>query len=322
MKPRLVVGPVLPDAVAERATREFDTILLQAGDMMSSEAIEALQRHRAEAFLVPPSFPMDAGMISRCPPTLKVAALCTVGFDNVDLAAAKARDIAVTNTPEVETDATAELAFMLVLCACRRAAEYLSVMRDGWKRSIAFNELLGEQVSGRTIGIVGMGRIGRAVAARARGFSMRVIYHERQRLPRELESDAQYFGDFLAMLPHCQVLSLHMPASPQTSAIMNAQTFALLPQGAVFVNAARGGLVDEDALIAALTSGHLFAAGLDVFQHEPAFDRRLAALPNVFLTPHIGSGTQETREAMGFLALDNAAAVCEGRPALNPVPPP
>ena len=211
---------------------------------------------------------------------------------------------------------------MLVLCACRRAAEYLSVMRDGWGRSLAFNEMLGEQVSGRTLGIVGMGRIGRAVAARARGFNMRIIYHERHRLAPEIEGDAQYFGDLLAMLPHCQVLSLHTPATPQTSVIMNAQTFALLPKGAVFVNAARGSLVDEDALIAALTSGHLFAAGLDVFQHEPAFDRRFAALPNLFLTPHVGSGTLETREAMGFLALDNAAAVCDGRPAINPVPSP
>ncbi len=123
------------------------------------------------------------------------------------------------------------------------------------------------------------------------------------------------------MLPHCKVLSLHIPATPQPDAIMNSQTFALLPKGAVFVNAARGSLVDEDALIAALTSGHLFAAGLDVFQHEPAFDRRFAALPNVFWTPHIGSGTEETREAMG-LALDNAAAVCEGRPPLNLVPSP
>jgi lactate dehydrogenase-like 2-hydroxyacid dehydrogenase len=147
MKPRLVVGPVLPDAVAERATREFEAILPQAGDMRAPEATEALQRHGAEAFLVPPSFPMDAGMISRCPPTLKVAALCTVGFDNVDLDAAKTRAITVTNTPDVETDATAELAFMLVLCACRRAGEYLSVIRDGWKRPLAFNEMLGGEYS-------------------------------------------------------------------------------------------------------------------------------------------------------------------------------
>jgi lactate dehydrogenase-like 2-hydroxyacid dehydrogenase len=146
---------------------------------------------------------------------------------------------------------------------------------------------------------------------------MKVIYHNRTRLSPELEQGAEYYADLEQMLPHSQILSLHLPAGGGT--LMTRETFALLPKGAVFVNSARGALVDEDALIEALTNGQLFAAGLDVFRKEPDFDKRFAALPNVFLTPHMASATQETRDAMGNLALDNLAAVCAGRPALTPV---
>jgi hydroxypyruvate reductase len=146
---------------------------------------------------------------------------------------------------------------------------------------------------------------------------MDIVYCNRTRLPEELEQGARHFSDFHAMLPHCQILSLHAPAGRATEGIMDAAAFSLLPPDAVFVNTARGSLVDEDALIDALQTGRLFAAGLDVFRNEPAFDLRLASLPNVFLTPHMGSATVETRKAMGFRALDNAAAVLSGRPAID-----
>ena len=172
--------------------------------------------------------------------------------------------------------------------------------------------------SGRTLGIVGMGRIGQAVARRARGFDMRVLYHNRKRLPPDQEEGAEYVERLEALLPRSEILSLHLPGGG-AGTLMTREAFALLPRGAVFVNTARGSLVDEDALLEALQSGHLFAAGLDVFRREPDFDLRFAALPNVFLTPHVASATTETRNQMGFKALDNIAAVLAGRPAINPV---
>jgi hydroxypyruvate reductase len=192
-------------------------------------------------------------------------------------------------------------------------------MRDGWRRGYGLGEMMGQRVWGKTLGILGMGRIGQAMAARARGFGMKILYSGPRRLPAEKEQGAAYFADFREMLPHCQFLSLHAPGGAATASIMNAETFALLPKGAVFVNAARGGLVDEDALISALESGHLFAAGLDVFRNEPDYDLRLSRQPNVFLTPHMGSATVETRNAMGFRALDNIAAVLSDKPPLDPI---
>jgi hydroxypyruvate reductase len=175
------------------------------------------------------------------------------------------------------------------------------------------------KVSGKTLGIVGLGRIGQAVAKRARGFGMTILYTDVRRLAPEAEQGARYFADLRGMLPHCDILTLHAPGGKETDSMINAETLALLPKGAVFVNAARGQLVDEDALIAALKSGHLFAAGLDVFRNEPDFDLRFASLPNVFLVPHMASATVETRSAMGNRALDNIAAVLSGKPAIDPL---
>ena len=208
---------------------------------------------------------------------------------------------------------------MLILCACRRASEYERIMRQGWRKGFGLPDMLGLRPSGRTLGIIGMGRIGRAVAQRARGFGMRVLYSNRSRLPPGLEEGAEYHADWRAMLPRCQILSLHLPGGPGSDGMMDRGAFALLPPGAVFVNAARGALVDEDALVEALASGRLFAAGLDVFRKEPDYDLRLAELPNVFLTPHVASATVETRDAMGHRALDNVAAVLAGRPPMDPV---
>jgi lactate dehydrogenase-like 2-hydroxyacid dehydrogenase len=192
-------------------------------------------------------------------------------------------------------------------------------MQQGWRRSFPWNEMLGRQVANKTLGIVGMGRIGRAVAKRARGFGMKILYTDPFRLAAELEGDAQYFPTMREMLPHSDILTLHLPGGPETDRMMNAEVFALLPKHAVFVNAARGRLVDEEALFQALSSGCLYGAGLDVFHNEPNYDLRFAELPNVFMMPHIGTSTLETRNAMGFRALDNVAAVCAGKPAIDPL---
>jgi lactate dehydrogenase-like 2-hydroxyacid dehydrogenase len=319
MRHRIVVARPMTEAVAARARSEFDAVLAADSAWDTEAVLHQLAAHEAEGLVTWVTIRMDAAAIARLRPSLRVIATCSVGFDHIDAAAARTRGIAVTNTPDVLTDCTADFTMLLLLAACRRAAEYDAIMRAGWARSYAVNEMLGLRASGKTLGILGMGRIGQAVARRARGFGMRVLYSDIRRLPAALEDGSEFVADFRAMLPRCQILSLHAPGGPETDRIMDRETFALLPRGAVFVNAARGALVDEEALIAALQSGHLFAAGLDVFRAEPAFDRRLAALPNVFLAPHMASATEETRTAMGMRALDNLAAVLGGKAPLDPV---
>jgi hydroxypyruvate reductase len=317
-KPRLVVAPGLPRAVFESLADRFDSIGGD-GNMSVEEALAQVEERKADALLVSHRHKMTQAVIARLPDHLKVLATVTVGYDHIDLAATKARGLTVTNTPDVLTDCTADMAMLLMLAACRRAAEAEQLMRRGWRTSFGMGEFLGLQVTGKRLGIFGMGRIGQAMAQRARGFNMQILYSNRSRLKPELEAGARYFADLKDMLPHCDILAIHAPATAATEKAINAETLALLPKGAVLVNTARGSLVDEEALLAALRSGHLFAAGLDVFRSEPDFDQRFAELPNVFLTPHIGSATVETRNAMGFRALDNIAAVCSGAGPIDPV---
>jgi lactate dehydrogenase-like 2-hydroxyacid dehydrogenase len=320
MKPRLVLAALMPRDVVARARDEFDTVVASGpADMTPDEVIAAATAHQADAIQFVNTLPLTARAIARLPPSVRVGATSSVGYDHIDVAAAKARGLVVTNTPGVLSDCTADFAFMMLLAAARRAHEYDSIMRKGWRYRIGQGDLLGVRVSGRTLGLLGMGGVGGAMARRARGFDMRVLYHARNRLRPERENGAKYFADFRAMLPHCDFLSLHAPATPATDRIINAETLARLPRGAVLVNVSRGGLVDEDALYDALTSGQLFAAGLDVFRTEPDFDMRFTGLPNVILSPHIGSGSVETRNAMGYRALDNIAAVLAGRGPIDPL---
>jgi lactate dehydrogenase-like 2-hydroxyacid dehydrogenase len=319
VEPRIVLVSPVPDAVAERARAEFGAVLSQDRNMTAEEMLASLRNHPVEGVFLTSRMRLEAATVEALPDTVRIVATCSVGYDHIDLAACAARGVTVTNTPEVLTAATADLTFMLLLCACRRAADYHSIMKAGWGERFGLNHLLGVQVSGKALGIIGMGRIGRAVAQRARGFDMRVLYHDVYRLPAELEQGAEFYQDLRQMLPRCNIVSLHAPGGTGTGAIMSRETIALLPRGAVLVNAARGDLVDEDALVDALTSGQLFAAGLDVFRSEPNYDLRLRNLSNVFMTPHMGSATIETRTAMGFRALDNIAAVLGGRPPIDPV---
>jgi lactate dehydrogenase-like 2-hydroxyacid dehydrogenase len=320
MKPRLVLACLTTTGVVARARSEFDAIVHEGpADMTVAEVIAAVAKHRAEAILFANTLPLNAAAMATLPETIRVGATCSVGYDHIDVPAAKARGIAVTNTPGVLDECTADHAMMLLLAAARRGAEYDRIMRQGWRYRIGQGDLLGVRVTGKRVGILGMGRIGRAFAQRARGFDMQVLYHGRTRLPPDLERGAQYFADFLDMLPHCDFLSIHAPGGAATDKMVDARALSLLPNGAVLVNVARGSLIDEDALFGALTSGKLFAAGLDVFRDEPDYDLRFSTLDNVVLSPHIASGSRETRDAMGFRALDNIAAVLAGRPAIDPL---
>jgi hydroxypyruvate reductase len=310
----------MPTDVNARAAAAFDAVIVDGKDDMTvPQVVEAATKHRADAIMFTNTLPLNAAAIAQLPASVRVGATSSVGFDHIDVAAAKARGLMVTNTPGVLTECTADHAFMMLLAATRRAYEYDRIMRQGWGYRIGQGDLLGVRVTGKTLGILGMGRIGQAMAQRARGFDMTIVYHARHRLPPEQEQGATYFADFHAMLPHCDFLSLHAPATPATDRIIDARALALLPRGAVLVNVSRGALVDEDALHDALISGQLFAAGLDVFRQEPDFDQRFAKLDNVILSPHVGSATRETRNAMGFRALDNIAAVLAGKGAIDPL---
>ena len=320
MTHRLLLACLTTPGVVARVRGDFDAMVHEGpSDMTVPEMLAAATAHRADAILFTNTLPLDAAAIAGLPASVRAGATISVGYDHIDVAAAKARGLMVTNTPGVLDECTADHAMMLMLAAARRGAEYDRIMRQGWRRRIGQGELLGVRVTGKRVGILGMGRIGQTFARRARGFDMTVLYHSRTRLPPELEQGATYYAGLHDMLPHCDFLSIHAPGGAATDKIVDARALALLPDGAVLVNVARGSLVDEDALFAALRSGKLFAAGLDVFRTEPDYDMRFAALDNVVLSPHMGSASMETRDAMGFRALDNLTEVLSGGPAIDPL---
>ncbi|MEL6266437.1 MAG: D-glycerate dehydrogenase [Pseudomonadota bacterium] len=312
MRPRLLITRRLTDTVQARAARDYDVILNETDEVFARDALVA-RCQDVDAVLPCHSEIFDAGVIAELPERLRIIANHSVGTDHVDLAAAAARGIAVTNTPDVLSDATAEIAMLCMLGAARRGAEGHIMVRDGawdfW--SPAF--MVGRQVTGKRMGIVGMGRVGQVTARRARGFDMEIHYHNRRPLEDAVTGGATYHETLESLLETCEVVSLHCPATPATTGMMDAGAFARMRSGAIFVNTARGALVDENALVGALENGPLFAAGLDVFRTEPGGNPRLAALPNVFLMPHVGSATDQTRDAMGLRALDNLDAFFAGR---------
>ena len=310
-KPVLLITRRLPAAVEARAARDFE-VRLNADDTPRTAADVARLAEGADAVLCCPAEKLDAAAIAALPASVRVLGTFSVGFDHIDIPAARARGIAVCNTPDVLSVATAECAFLLILAAARRAGEGERLVRagawDGW----APTQLIGTQVSGRRLGIFGLGRIGRELARMARGFGMEVHYLDQTRLPEALEQGAIFHSTDATFLPVCDVLSLHAPGGDGTRAWLNAERIARLPRGAIVANAARGTLIDDSALIAALRSGQVAAAGLDVYNNEPALDPAYRTLENVVLLPHLGSATRETRDAMGFLVLDGIAALVAG----------
>jgi glyoxylate reductase len=249
-------------------------------------------------------------------PSLRIVANFSVGYDRIDIEACATQGVVVTNTPGVLDNATADLAFALILATRRRVVEGDRLVRNGeWGASWA-EGWIAEELSGSMLGIVGLGRIGSAVARRARGFELEVIYAQRNRV----ETDLGKYRELDALLEEADIVSVHVPLSPETVRLVDARRLGLLRDGACFVNTARGEIVDQDALVAELVSGRI-RGGLDVFVNEPEVPGLLLDLPNVVLTPHLGSATRQTREAMTRLAVDNVLAVERGDPPLTPVLP-
>ena len=269
----------------------------------------------ADALLVLPFDRLDADFFRRVSTSVKVISTYSVGVDHIDMLAAGKRNIAIGYTPAEVTDATADIAMLLLLGASRRAFEAQQLVRTGEWTIPRAGALLGWQVTGKNLGILGMGRIGRAVAKRARSFGMMIHYSNQHQLSAEKAGDAVFHADPLELLKVSQFLSLNAPESPTTHHFLNAKTIALLPEHAIIVNTARGGLVKDDDLIEALKSGRVAAAGLDVYEGEPKINPGYVQLNNTFLLPHIGAATIESRTNMGMVALDNIDAVLNGTPA-------
>ena len=311
-KPVILVTRKLPDAVEARLKSDYEAILNPDDALYSkNELIERVKG--AQGILPCHTEKFDSDMIAQLPNDVKIIANFSVGVDHCDLAAAKDKGIVVTNTPDVLSDATAEIAILLLLGAARRAGEGETLVRTRTWKDWSPSFMVGVQVTGKRLGIVGMGRVGQMVARRAKCFGMEIHYHNRSRLAPDLEDGAIYHNNLEDMLPLCQFLSLNCPNTPETAGMLNAGVISQLPDGAVVINTARGGVVDDDALIGALASGKLAAAGLDVFNNEPDIHTGYRDLKNTFLLPHIGSATAETRDAMGFRALDNLDAYFAGR---------
>jgi glyoxylate reductase len=262
---------------------------------------------------------VDGALLARCP-QVRVVANVAVGFDNIDVRACMARGVTVTNTPGVLTEATADLAFGLLIAAARRIAEGDRILRrkafDGWTPSYA----LGAAVHGATLGVVGFGRIGQAMARRGRGFGMHLVYADRARAPAEIERALQATHlPIDELFATADFVSLHCPLTPETRGLVGAERLARMKPNAILVNTARGGCVDEAALAAALRDGRIAGAGLDVFEHEPHVHPELLALENVVLTPHVGSADHPTREAMARMAVESVLAVLAGEKPAHPV---
>jgi lactate dehydrogenase-like 2-hydroxyacid dehydrogenase len=318
-KPILVVASEFPKDVEDRIDRNYEARRNATPLPFTREQFLAAAEG-ADAMFITPGDRLDSFFFEKVSPTLKVIATYSVGFEHIDLPGAAKRKIAIAYTPGVNHEATADIAMLLLLGASRRAYEAQRLVRTHAWRPLSPSMLLGWQLGGKVLGIFGMGRIGQAVARRARGFSMKIHYSNSSRLSRELEGDAIYHENPNELLSVSQFLSLHAPETSETHHFLNAQSIAQLPHGAIVVNTARGGLIVDEDLIAALKSGQVAAAGLDVFAGEPNLHPGYIELKNTFLLPHIGSATVETRVAMGMLALDNIDAVLAGKPALTPVP--
>jgi lactate dehydrogenase-like 2-hydroxyacid dehydrogenase len=312
MKPIVAVTRRLPEAVEQRLARDYQARFNPDDRILTRDETLALL-DGADGLVCMPSDKVDRALIDAFPKTVRILASYSVGLDHIDLPYAAGRDLVVTNTPDVLTEATAEVAMLCMLGAARRAHEGACILREGRWTGWTATQLLGTGLNGKRLGIIGMGRIGTATARRAVAFGMTILYHGRRPVVGTLGFPATFLADLDSLLAQSDVLSLHLPAVQGQPPLLDAARLAKLPRGAILVNTARGALIDDEALIAALTLGHIAAAGLDVFANEPKLHPGYIGLPNTFLLPHMGSATLETRNAMGFRVCDNLDAFFAGK---------
>ena len=302
MKKILITRRLIKDS-EDKALKIFDAKLNSNDELYSqSKVIEMSQG--CDAVLTSLTDKMDKETIDKLPDSVKIISNFAVGFGNIDLDAAKKRGIVVTNTPEVLSDATAEIGILLILGACRRAAEGISSAREGgWKWSADY--LIGKQLTGTRLGILGMGRIGQKIAKIAKSLGMIIHYHNRSKLSDEKEDGAIYHDNLKSLFSVSDVLSICCPATKETENLINKETVEYFPKGAVITNVARGDIVDDEALIDALIRRKIYAVGLDVYKNEPNLNSGYLKIKTAFILPHLGSATKDTRIAMANLAIDN-----------------
>ena len=321
MRPKILVTRKISDLAEKKLEKEFDTTLnLKDESIPESELINIIKDYDG---MISTGFDkISESFFKNLNGKLKIIAQVGVGYDNISIKSAESKKIKVTNTPNVLNEAVAETTILLILAASRRIGEaYNLVKTDNWKnqKPDLTKFMIGNSVTGKTLGIIGMGRIGRIAAKYARAFGMKIIYYNRNKLSNDLEDGASYYSDIKDMLPKCDFVSIHTPATAETKHILNFSTISLLPRHAVVINTSRGSTIDDDALIEALENKKIYAAGLDVFNNEPNLDKRYLNLDNCFVLPHVGSATHETRLAMSMMAVDNIYCFFNGKPLISEV---
>jgi len=300
---KILITRKLISSSEELAKKLFDVKLNKEDKILNKEEL-IIASKGCDGILSSLTEKFDNDLISKLPESIKIISNFAVGFGNIDIEAAKKKNIIVTNTPDVLTDATAEIAILILLAAARRAKEGIQwANKKNWRWSADF--LMGKQLTGARFGILGMGRIGRAVAERARAFGMKIHYYNRSRLDKDLEKDAVYHKTLESLLSVSDFFSINCPATKETKNIINKKTIKYFPDGAVISNSARGDMIDDDAMIEALKNGKIFSLGLDVYNGEPNIHPEYLNLPNVFVLPHLGSATEKTRTSMANLAIQN-----------------
>ena len=321
MKPKILVTRKMTDEAEKKLAENFEVTFNKNDDPIPYEKLIKLA-NQYDGMAVSGWDKFDENFFNNMNGRLKIIATFSVGYDHVDIKSAKEKNIIITNTPNVLNDAVAEITLLLMLATCRKAYEGISLVKSGkWKDvKVDFvNFVMGQSLTGKTLGIIGMGRIGRIVAKRAKGFGMKIIYCNRNKLSNEIEDGAKYYESVNSMMPDCDFVSIHTPATKETKKILNNAAIELLPKHAIVINTSRGSTVDDDALIKALQNNKIYAAGLDVFINEPNVDERYLKLDNCFLLPHIGSSNYETRDAMAMLAVNNIQAYFNNKPLLSEV---
>ena len=302
MKKILITRKLIKES-EDKATKTFDPIF-NTNDELYSQSKVIEMSNGCDGILTSLTDKMDKQTIDKLPDSIKIISNFAVGFGNIDLDAAKERGIAVTNTPEVLSDATAEIGILLILGACRRAAEGIEAARDGgWKWSADY--LIGKQLTGTRLGILGMGRIGQKIAKIAKSLGMIIHYHNRSKLSNDKEDGATYHDNVKSLFSVSDVLSICCPATKETENMINKETVEYFPKGAIITNVARGDIVEDEALIDALNRRKIYAVGLDVYKNEPNLNPEYLKIKTAFILPHLGSATKDTRIAMANLAIDN-----------------